>query len=249
MVLKDKLIDLRKSNNLTQEQLASELRISLASIKKYESKNNYRLPEREVLKLYVEYFNVSYDYLLNDSISNKTTENIHIEKILNLSDSSIENLKTYSHEALNSIIGSDIFKNFNQVLNYYWYISSTSTKLRFSSIVVQYFKEMDFTTLTTPKIEDLEHHTKEIYKITNDFNLYKEKNQNFSFYVSNNDELDDTISTILNKEYCDDEILSLYKDLLEYILAWESTLENGRKILKLEIIENLTNSLNSLNSF
>ena len=58
----DKLLELRKSRNITQQRLAVDLGIDQASISSYEG-GKY-LPTVEVLVKLADYFGVSTDYLL-----------------------------------------------------------------------------------------------------------------------------------------------------------------------------------------
>lgn len=61
MCLAERLVYLRKSNNLTQKQLSIELGLSEVAIQNYES--NRRRPAYDVLIALADYFNVSLDYL------------------------------------------------------------------------------------------------------------------------------------------------------------------------------------------
>ena len=58
-MLADKLITLRKSRGLTQEELASELFISRSMIAKYETGKAY--PTNEILQKIADYFEISID--------------------------------------------------------------------------------------------------------------------------------------------------------------------------------------------
>ena len=57
-----KLINLRKSRGLTQEQLALEIFVSRSMIAKYETGKAY--PTNEILQRIADYFNVSVDELV-----------------------------------------------------------------------------------------------------------------------------------------------------------------------------------------
>ena len=59
---KDILRELRKERGLTQQQLAEQLKLSLSIISKWE--NGKHQPSIEDLKLLVNFFNVSADYLI-----------------------------------------------------------------------------------------------------------------------------------------------------------------------------------------
>lgn len=62
VILGEKLRDLRKTNNLTQEQLAMRLGLAVSAISSYESCS--RRPSYEILIKYARIFHVSTDYIL-----------------------------------------------------------------------------------------------------------------------------------------------------------------------------------------
>lgn len=81
-----KLKELRKQHGLTQAQLAKELGIGVSTIGMYES--NIRKPSYMVLKKISTYFNVSIDYLINETKKeNSINLDFHIEHINQLSPS------------------------------------------------------------------------------------------------------------------------------------------------------------------
>ena len=61
---KDKLIRLRKDNNLTQDELAKKLKISRSAVANYEK--GIREPNFEMLENIADCFNISIAELLND---------------------------------------------------------------------------------------------------------------------------------------------------------------------------------------
>lgn len=65
MKLSEKILTLRKSRNLTQEQLAEQLNVSRQSISKWESGQS--IPEIEKIMLLSSIFDVTTDYLLKPS--------------------------------------------------------------------------------------------------------------------------------------------------------------------------------------
>lgn len=69
MDLSEKILSLRKSRDLTQEQLAEQLNISRQSISKWES--GQATPELEKILLLSSLFDVSTDYLLKPSEINE----------------------------------------------------------------------------------------------------------------------------------------------------------------------------------
>lgn len=70
------LKSLRKSNGLTQADLASALKISRSTIGMYESGS--REPDFETMELIADYFNVDIDYLVGRT--NKTTKIIDVNE-------------------------------------------------------------------------------------------------------------------------------------------------------------------------
>ena len=66
MILADKIIDLRKKNGWSQEELAEQLGVSRQSVSKWESAQS--VPDMGRVVQMSELFNVSTDYLLKDSM-------------------------------------------------------------------------------------------------------------------------------------------------------------------------------------
>ena len=62
MEISEKVLQLRKANNLTQEELAEKLNVSRQSVSKWES--GQTIPELEKLIALSEVFQVTTDYLL-----------------------------------------------------------------------------------------------------------------------------------------------------------------------------------------
>lgn len=71
MKLPEKIYELRKANNLSQEQLAEKLGVSRQSISKWESGESS--PECERLAALSQVFHVSTDYLLKDTEADELT--------------------------------------------------------------------------------------------------------------------------------------------------------------------------------
>lgn len=65
MDLSEKLLNLRKANDLTQEQLAEKTGVSRQSVSKWESGQS--VPELDKIVVLCDIFNVSTDYLLKPS--------------------------------------------------------------------------------------------------------------------------------------------------------------------------------------
>ena len=70
MILADKIIDLRKKNGWSQEELAEKLDVSRQAVSKWESAQS--VPDMSRVVMMSELFGVSTDYLLKDSYENET---------------------------------------------------------------------------------------------------------------------------------------------------------------------------------
>ena len=80
MELKDKLLNLRKENHLSQQQLADQLNVSRQSISKWELGESQ--PDiNNVIRL-SEIFSVSTDYLLKDEYERETKKDNHLLPIM-----------------------------------------------------------------------------------------------------------------------------------------------------------------------
>ena len=65
MDISEKILKLRKANNLTQEQLAEQLQVSRQAVSKWES--GQAIPESDKLPALSDLFHVTIDYLLRPS--------------------------------------------------------------------------------------------------------------------------------------------------------------------------------------
>lgn len=92
MKLSEKLKLLREEKGMTQEQVCSELGIGIQSIRNYENTTIERIPNTIQLKMLKEFYNVTYEYLLDEDCENKTSESVDIGKKLKLSDDAIKNI-------------------------------------------------------------------------------------------------------------------------------------------------------------
>lgn len=75
MKLSEKIIELRKANGMTQEELASKCNVSRQSISKWEA--DIALPETEKLLILGELFHVSMDVLLKDELTLSEVKGVH----------------------------------------------------------------------------------------------------------------------------------------------------------------------------
>lgn len=99
MILADKIIQLRKQRNWSQEDLANKLSISRQSISKWESSTS--LPDLDKIIKLSQIFEVSCDYLLKDEQA--TINTIETDPESNIRKVSLEDanelMDTYSHSA------------------------------------------------------------------------------------------------------------------------------------------------------
>ncbi len=75
MKLSEKIINLRKANGMTQEELATICNVSRQSISKWEA--DIALPETEKLLMLGDVFRVSMDILLKDELTLNETKDVH----------------------------------------------------------------------------------------------------------------------------------------------------------------------------
>ncbi len=75
MKLSEKIIELRKANGMTQEELATICNVSRQSISKWEA--DISLPETEKLLILGETFHISLDVLLKDNLALNEVKEVH----------------------------------------------------------------------------------------------------------------------------------------------------------------------------
>jgi len=85
MKLYEKIIKLRKEKGLSQEEFGNAINVSRQAISKWESEHTK--PDIDKLKEIAKFFDVSYEYLLNDEIDNvedikKEDKKVNIKKII-----------------------------------------------------------------------------------------------------------------------------------------------------------------------
>ena len=72
MILADKIIEERKKNGWSQEELANKLGVSRQAVSKWESAG--AIPDLKRILQMSELFGVTTDYLLKDRIRRRTTQ-------------------------------------------------------------------------------------------------------------------------------------------------------------------------------
>lgn len=93
MKLSEKIIELRKANGMTQEELASICNVSRQSISKWEA--DIAFPETEKLLILGEIFHVSMDILLKDELTLSEVKDIH-----NCGDNAVQRKKKDVYEGI-----------------------------------------------------------------------------------------------------------------------------------------------------
>lgn len=93
MKLSEKIIELRKANGMTQEELASICNVSRQSVSKWEA--DIVLPETEKLLLLGDIFHVSMDVLLKDELIINGVKEIH-----SCGDNAIQGKKAEVYEGI-----------------------------------------------------------------------------------------------------------------------------------------------------
>lgn len=93
MKLSEKIIELRKANGMTQEELASICNVSRQSISKWEA--DIALPETEKLLILGEIFHVSMDILLKDDLTLS-----EVKEVPNCGNNAIQKKKQEIYEGI-----------------------------------------------------------------------------------------------------------------------------------------------------
>lgn len=92
-----KLKELREELHLSQTELIEEIKKKLGkdkelNINTISNAENDKPIKTDTLEILVNFYGVSYDYLLNPHNDNKTNDNISINKVLGISDKAIEKI-------------------------------------------------------------------------------------------------------------------------------------------------------------
>lgn len=110
-MFRDVLRNLRKSKNMTQEQLASAIGVERSTIGKYEGAKNNE-PSLDVLKKLADFFHVSTDYLLEHNTIRAVNIETEDEEHLLLNYRSFnERGKEKIREEIYIMVTSGIYKN------------------------------------------------------------------------------------------------------------------------------------------
>ncbi len=224
MNITEKLIKLRKEKKVTQEQLAQDLKISISAIRNYENLKNPRIPKNDILLDFAQYYNVSIEYLLNNNIENKQTNNIDIGKELHLSDTAINKIKKISNENLSNELNTFLDNIYLEgLMRQIHYLTSIYTQKNNNLVFLS-------------KLYDLEPYLIKVIKQKNDkvkqetqklLEIFKNKMISFYDFIYSYTEHD--INFISDSSY------DLFQESLDNIIDYFN--ENDVNSLKAEMVE------------
>ena len=174
MTFAEKIKELRKQKGLNQEQASKKIGIATSSLRNYE---NGRLPDTYQMKLIKNFYNVSYEYLVDDSIENKLDEDIKIEKELGLSSLSIKKILDLKKDQLSNTLNLFIEKTNIENLIYRIHeihILENQWENNISFLIQLY----DFSDFLEENLNDTNNN-----EIINIFSLFNTKMSNFCKFI------------------------------------------------------------------
>lgn len=193
MELNEKLYELRKNNNWSQEELAEKLDVSRQTVSKWES--NKAIPELEKLVKLSEIYNITLDELVKGTISaDISREN---------SDSKVQKLKLFMKKHVKKIL--IIFSIIILVCITLFFIN-ISRRLSIIYDFSKYYKER-FQTIGETKSGTITEHI-----IIKDLNSFEESYKKYLYYVSKDGEKLVKI-TEFEDEYYENALEEIYIDL------------------------------------
>lgn len=145
MKLSQKLRLLREEKGITQNELASTLGIGIQSVRNYEKDSLERIPNTVQLKMLKDFYNVTYEYLLDEECENKTTELLDIGKTLKLSDDAIQNIMELQKSNLKNIDMTKVFNSWLECIDLSEYVIAIEEYQILNNILetIQYFSNID----------------------------------------------------------------------------------------------------------
>lgn len=142
MTFGEKIKQLRIDKGLTQEQASEKIGIAISSLRNYENIEKPRLPDTYQLKQIRDFYNVPYEYLLDDNSNNKNYENLGIGNKLNLSDKTIEKIVEINTKVSSELIGKFIdcmsINKFWNKINEYMILSKEIKELSPALEIIKY---------------------------------------------------------------------------------------------------------------
>lgn len=145
MKLSQKLRLLREEKGITQNELASTLGIGIQSVRNYEKDSLERIPNTVQLKMLKDFYNVTYEYFLDEECENKTTELLDIGKTLKLSDDAIQNIMELQKSNLKNIDMTKVFNSWLECIDLSEYVIAIEEYQILNSMLetIQYFSNID----------------------------------------------------------------------------------------------------------
>lgn len=145
MKLSQKLRLLREEKGITQNELASTLGIGIQSVRNYEKDSLERIPNTVQLKMLKDFYNVTYEYLLDEECENRTTELLDIGKTLKLSDDAIQNIMELQKSNLKNIDMTKVFNLWLECIDLSEYVIAIEEYQILNSMLetIQYFSNID----------------------------------------------------------------------------------------------------------
>lgn len=145
MKLSQKLRLLREEKGITQNELASTLGIGIQSVRNYEKDSLERIPNTVQLKMLKDFYNVTYEYLLDEECENKTTELLDIGKTLKLSDDAIQTIIELQKSNFKSIDMTKVFNSWLECIDLSEYVIAIEEYQILNNMLetIQYFSNID----------------------------------------------------------------------------------------------------------
>lgn len=242
MTFGEKLKQLRIDKGLTQEQASKEIGIAVSSLRNYE---NERLPDTYQLKQIRDFYNVPYEYLLDDNSNNKNYENLGIGNKLNLSDKTIEKIVEINTKVNSEIIGKFIdymsINEFWNKINEYIKLTNeinlllpTLEILKYKALFTKYSTQDDLFNYLIRENEDSGYADTNAFYITNSCQYRKDDKKQLLDLLNLFLKIDDEpfiISTSLKT----DEVIYSDFDLSNALFVIKNCINNNAKMPILEI--------------
>lgn len=104
MIFADKLIELRKKNGWSQEELAEKVNVTRQSVSKWESAQS--IPDLDKILLLAQIFGVTTDYLLKDEIEDVLSDSGDARVVNRFTDEPAEPVRKVSMEEANDFLAA-----------------------------------------------------------------------------------------------------------------------------------------------
>lgn len=232
MTFEEKIKELRKEKEWTQEVASEKMGISISALRYYE---NGRLPDTVNLKKIKEAYDVPYEYLLDDNCENRIVKNIKINKYLGLSDKAIANILSVkdSINAFNEFLEKNDTGYFFAMIHYYNMISEILeidiARFAYISCLAKYIKRcvkegnsnelIEYFDNCDKSIEKMYSLTSYVFFASNSiYDLFIDKYMEIKNYIFNTQEFSDKEFDILMEEFVD--LIDETQELLSRDCRW-----------------------------